>query len=664
MPASDKRASRGTFERGRGRGESTRARGERGRGAGRGASQSTSRPPRQNGAPVNGASTAPAAAAPDVSWGTTDDWSTNKTSSWADAVTDGPAEKAPAPSKPAPPKAAPAESKPVQAAAPAPSAPTNAAPPPSVPSTSKTIPAKPKASWAQIVKPEPKPEPKPAPKAAAASAAPVSATNPQDIKPSAKPAQAADPSDGPDTKVQVSELETQSIPVADITNEPSQNVKTVAPSAGQAPAPVGPPGFNKPQTGAASGSYSRRLKQEAAVVMPGQANNLGSVGVQFGSLSLSSAQDEALVDDKKAATNVAPEAPVQQPPQQPSEPAQAPSQPQQYPSQPGYPSQQAYRQQQGFDGSAQLGQSQSSYLPQPASTTAESTQFNSAQSPYAAFPGQPAGFGLGQSADYAALYGSSDAQRAAMGYYDPATYGQPGYGQQQQGRTADNKFGQQGQDALGSSVSSTTPGSAPSTTPQQQQQQQQQAYPGMGMPYYPYYYMPNQFPGAYQQSGYGQSGYGQPYGQPQSRYPPYNQQGQGHQGRHQNNKGGAGGYQQQYSQQQSYDTDATASAGSFGQYDRYGAGGNDQFNSFLGGQQGKQSYDKQQSSTPTAESAQYSQAQYGGYQQQPQQQSQPQTGSQSQPQSAGFGSNSGYGQYLGGYPQGQGQQRSQQYWNQ
>ncbi|KAG0370257.1 hypothetical protein BGX24_002091, partial [Mortierella sp. AD032] len=71
-----------------------------------------------------------------------------------------------------------------------------------------------------------------------------------------------------------------------------------------------------------------------------------------------------------------------------------------------------------------------------------------------------------------------------------------------------------GLDAMGSPYGSYMPGAnqlagtTGSTQAQQtlqQQQQQQQAYPNMGgMPYYPYYYMPNQFPNAYQQSGYGQ----------------------------------------------------------------------------------------------------------------------------------------------------------------
>ncbi|KAG0067536.1 hypothetical protein BGZ90_000956, partial [Linnemannia elongata] len=127
-------------------------------------------------------------------------------------------------------------------------------------------------------------------------------------------------------------------------------------------------------------------------------------------------------------------------------------------------------------------------------------------SPYGSYmPGanQLGSFGMAPMAslpnEYAALYGN-DIQRAM--YYDPASYGQmPATGINSY-QARDTKYNQDSTAAVG-----TTGAGSTGTTQAQQtlQQQQQQAYPNMGgMPYYPYYYMPNQFPTAYQQSGYGQ----------------------------------------------------------------------------------------------------------------------------------------------------------------
>ncbi|KAG0294884.1 hypothetical protein BGZ97_004958, partial [Linnemannia gamsii] len=159
-------------------------------------------------------------------------------------------------------------------------------------------------------------------------------------------------------------------------------------------------------------------------------------------------------------------------------------------------------------------------------------------SPYGSYmPGvnQLGSFGMGPMAslpnDYAALYGN-DLQRAM--YYDPTSYGQIPVTGANNYQTRDGKYNQ---DA--SATVSTTGASTTSTTQAQQtlqqQQQQQQAYPNMGgMPYYPYYYMPNQFPNAYQQSGYGQ-----PFVN-KNMYPMYqHQQQQPQQPQHGSNKPGA-----------------------------------------------------------------------------------------------------------------------------
>lgn len=136
-------------------------------------------------------------------------------------------------------------------------------------------------------------------------------------------------------------------------------------------------------------------------------------------------------------------------------------------------------------------------------------------------PNQISGFGIGpiQSlpAEYNAMY-SPDAQRM-MGYYaaDP-TYGQasPVTSTGYQGR--DNKHTS---DTATNTNSQTTNQQSTGTQQSTNQQggqnlQQQQGYP-LGVQYYPYYYMTNQFPSA----AYQQSGYGQPFVN-KSMYPMYN----------------------------------------------------------------------------------------------------------------------------------------------
>ncbi|KAF9150598.1 RNAPII degradation factor [Linnemannia schmuckeri] len=298
-----------------------------------------------------------------------------------------------------------------------------------------------------------------------------------------------------------------------------------APVSPKAATPVGPPGLK-----AKVAPQPRRLNQDAPVVMPNGSSALQSVAVKFGSFSLNDESDSA----EPEATLAEPIQPAQaaqseavQPvatPAQTAPPTQPQAQQQQQPAygrQPNIPSGAS-----GYQAAAASPAVAVSGL-SPAATNASYIKQDPAVnylgqhhhhpgmghdamgSPYGSYmPGvnQLGSFGMGPMAslpnDYAALYGN-DLQRAM--YYDPA---------------------------------STTGASTTSTTQAQQtlqQQQQQQAYPNMaGMPYYPYYYMPNQFPNAYQQSGYGQ-----PFVN-KNMYPMYqHQQQQQQQPQHGSNKPGA-----------------------------------------------------------------------------------------------------------------------------
>ncbi|CAG8783078.1 205_t:CDS:2, partial [Acaulospora morrowiae] len=110
-------------------------------------------------------------------------------------------------------------------------------------------------------------------------------------------------------------------------------------------------------------------------------------------------------------------------------------------------------------------------------------------------PNQLSGFGIGpmQSLpDYGALYGP-DAQRV-MGYYADPSYGQAspvtsaGYQNRENNKYTPDT-------TTNSSQSSTQQASTQQQSTNQQGQNPQQPYP-VGVPYYPYYYLPS-----YQQSG-------------------------------------------------------------------------------------------------------------------------------------------------------------------
>ncbi|KAF9086536.1 hypothetical protein BGX29_001348, partial [Mortierella sp. GBA35] len=427
---------------------------------------------------------------------------------------------------------------------------------PPLPSTStrkvntSTIPTGNKMSWAKIVKPEPAPQPAPPKVIPASASAPEAQKESKPVEPVPEPVveKEAEPESEPEVEAtpvpeetpEVKEVEPEVIetapepveeekkkeepepvpePVAEtkVEKEPEHTPapeKTTAPTA----TPTGPPGLKQKPA-----HQPRRLNQDVPVVIAGGSTSLQTMGLKFGSFSLNDN------DEPETEAAEAPEAPVEEPAQpapaetQPAQPVQPTPQPTQQPAQ-QQPS--TYGRQPAAAATAATTTNQA--VPaasgqSPATANAYAKQDPAANylaqhhhhpamgldamgSPYGSYmPGanQLGSFGMAPMAslpnDYSALYGN-DIQRAM--YYDPVSYGQmPATGINSY-QARDTKYNQDSAAAVGT----TGAGSTGSTQAQQTlQQQQQQAYPNMGgMPYYPYYYMPNQFPTAYQQSGYGQ----------------------------------------------------------------------------------------------------------------------------------------------------------------
>ncbi|CAG8705388.1 8605_t:CDS:2, partial [Dentiscutata erythropus] len=379
-----------------------------------------------------------------------------------------------------------------------------------VPNISRTIPSQPKASWAQIVKPESKPDPKPEP-----VSPPIHKSSPENIKvvspkitKSPIPVQSSPPPKIPEpislpsppeeatsapvvAAVKIEEIKVLSKEISSpeqpaVTPAVSSPVVNVSPHTKE----ISPPGIiNKTKQ-----APLRRLKQDAAVVMPSAGAGLERVGVQFGSLNLSNSIQNAL---PSSVSNVPSATPVNA-----ATPTPTP---------------------QNFNPSYFKQEQTSTYLNQQHHLGLATEPLNAA--PYGSYlPNQQlSGFSMGpiQSLpEYGALYGPDAAQRM-MGYYAAAD---PAYNQASpvtsagyQGRGDNNKYTP---DTTTSSSNQTTSQQSAgtqqqSTNQQQGQNPQQQAYP-LSVQYYPYYYMANQFPSAYQQSGYGQ-----PFVN-KSMYPMYN----------------------------------------------------------------------------------------------------------------------------------------------
>ncbi|KAG0036413.1 hypothetical protein BGZ82_004216 [Podila clonocystis] len=463
-----------------------------------------------------------------------------------------------------------------------------------------TIPAGSKMSWAKIVKPTPPPAPVPVPTPAhvdvtpAPAPAPAPVHIPAELKP--EPIVEATPvveevveaiaETEPEPVVEEKVEEKVEEPVVEATPEPEVAEPEVAQaSSPKNITPVGPPGLKK------SATQTRRLNQDAAVVMPSGLSALQSVGVKFGSFSLNDETETVEPEAPAPAQPTQVEQPQAVPAASPaaaataSAPAAAPA-----PAQPTYGRQPAAPASgyQGAPANAGTGLS-------PAHHHHPGMGHEAMGSPYGSYMPNPASqlgsFGMGPMAslpnDYAALYGN-DIQRAM--YYDPTSYGQIPVTAANSYQSRDGKYNQETSTASTSGAATTG-----STQAHQTLQQQQQAYPNIagGMPYYPYYYMPNQFPNAYQQSGYGQ-----PFVN-KNMYPMYQHQ-------HNSNKPGAanntpyGNYSStagqghhQYSQSGYEDMSGAGIHGMGGlNNDPYGKYGNPGMQNFLGNQQ--------QPATPTS----------------------------------------------------------------
>ncbi|KAF8981265.1 hypothetical protein BGZ46_003073 [Entomortierella lignicola] len=501
-----------------------------------------------------------------------------------------------------------------------------------------TIPAGSKMSWAKIVKPTPAPQPvvapvsvpTPTPASAPASnpttapAKTIPTPDAVDVDiPTTEPTSTASSSDEPaveeplestpanvEEKVveeTISEEEAaepvveEKIEKEDVASEPvAEPIQPTPASPPKSVTPVGPPGL-KPKTT----PQPRRLNQDAPVVMPSGSSALQSVGVKFGSFSLNDETETAEPEAQPAQpTQQTQQTQSEQPSQQTSTaPQPQQSQQQQQPAngrQPNVPS--------GYQGASPVATGLSpsttnaTYLKQdPANYLGQHHHHpgmghDGMGSPYGSYMPNPASqlgsFGMGPMAslptDYAALYGN-DLQRAM--YYDPASYAQIPVTAANNYQSRDSKYNQDSSSTASTSGASST-GTTQAQQTLQQQQQQQQPYPGMGgIPYYSYYYMPNQFPNAYQQSGYGQ-----PFVN-KNIYPIYQ-----HQQQHSSKPGAAnnspyGSYsasagQHQYSQAGYEDMSGAGIHGMGGLNDPYAKYGNPGMQNFLGNQQ--------QPATPTS----------------------------------------------------------------
>ncbi|GAB5591745.1 RNAPII degradation factor [Umbelopsis nana] len=374
-------------------------------------------------------------------------------------------------------------------------------------------------TWASLLRPQPAPEPIKE-EAALASALIEEATK----EPESQELEEARPV----VEEGVSAVKEQSEPAEPIIardNEPtisdvnkaSENTEVAEPVLEDLPSVV------KPKT-----PIGRRLKQDVPVILPGGGANLGSVGVRFGNLNLAddeSALEEEEADDEltKLASKNADEA-VTNITHTPLVDSNNKRQPNSAPSNQVYGDSRSSQTPSGLtDHASNVGPSlantsygksehQSHAQQQPPQQYYGQSTGDQHNTPYSYLPSQVpnglSGYGMNPMAsipDYA-MYGT-EAQRAAMGYYDPTLLhhspsNPPASAYQSRDKynhDANNSASQQSVQSAGNN-------------PAVQAQHQQHAY--ANVPYYPYYYMPNQF------QGYQQPGYGQPFVN-KSMYPMY-----------------------------------------------------------------------------------------------------------------------------------------------
>ncbi|KAG2180178.1 hypothetical protein INT43_003967 [Umbelopsis isabellina] len=527
--------------------------------------------------------------------------------------------------------------------------------PASTTSTNDTPASKP-SSWASLLKSQPKPEPVK-----------------QEIKPETAPIESSEwdkpasseekPASEWDAPAQ-SQISSEDKPSALPSAVPNPSVsETTAESA----ASVEP---SKPTelTGVkAKTPIGRRLKQDAPVVMPGGGAGLSSMGVKFGSLNLN---DEETTEIEESVPTLAQEDHVKE----------------------SLSNENAYVNRMANTNASNLTGVQSG-LPQESSQALKQEQapaqphvqqhqqpfgMDHLNSPYGSYlhnqlpGGFSGGFGMnpmGSMPDYG-IYGN-DAQRAAMGMYDPSAYGHS------PSVTAANAYNSR--DKLAQDGSQTTPATSAAGQTQaetlQSQQAQQQHQPGYpNMPYYPYYYMPNQF-----NAHYG-SGFGQPFvnknmypmysGKPNAPSSPYATAGSPYAS--QQHLYGLPGANSPYDDMSASQQQQAPGLGGNNIFDyQKQVYGNQQLQDFLGPQGQTQGQPRQQ-----GQSAQTSKSDLRG-QTQAQQQPTPQQPGQHYPQQ-GYYQQQGFSSY-GQYPQGQqhgGNQQQQQpqqqqpyqprsqYWNQ
>ncbi|KAF7729431.1 RNAPII degradation factor [Apophysomyces ossiformis] len=262
---------------------------------------------------------------------------------------------------------------------------------------------------------------------------------------------------------------------------------------------------------------SRRLKQDAPVVLPNSGTTLTSVGVKFGSLNLDDNPPEteaAIESNVSSGLQGVSNEPEQQQPQQ-EEQTEALGRHTTYPEHysantpaaatglqgNAFQANQNYMKSQQETTSAYTTQQPAVHAQQPQPLQQQPFGMDHLTSAYNSYlPNQPpagvsGAFGITPMAnlpDYG-IYGT-EAQRAAaaMGYYDPAAFNNSPSVTAASAYQTREKYNQDAGQHTTTGQTQTIP-----------QQQQQQIYP-TNLPYYQYYYMPNQF-SAYQQT------YGQPF---------------------------------------------------------------------------------------------------------------------------------------------------------
>ncbi|CAM0140801.1 unnamed protein product [Umbelopsis sp. WA50703] len=503
---------------------------------------------------------------------------------------------------------------------------------------SSTAPAQPAGppSWASLLKSQPVPEP-------------IKEQIPEVSEEINKPDEASEEKPNTEQAVESIEVKENVTPDAASADQVIEKESLQDNIVKETPEPVEPVVETAPSTLKNRISIGRRLKQDVPVVLPGGNTSLGSVGVRFGNLNLD--QDELDSEAKKNEDSVnllgsheleTESLATSSQLANDSNSALSSTQGNQVYNDNRLPQSELVDHNtvfsQGLNGSYIKSEPQTLPHPQQQQQQQQNIGHGDQQgTPYSYLPNQPptglAGYGMSPMAsvpDYA-MY-TSEAQRAAtMGYYDPAAALHPSPSNPPasayQGRDKYNHDNQPAQ--------SNTPTTAGNPT----LQAQQHAY--ANIPYYPYYYMPNQF------QGYQQPGYGQPY-MNKNMYPMYQH----------TNKPAANSpyaangspYQHHYSPAASYeDMSALQQHGMVQDYAKpYGS--TPQLPNYMSGQQGQVSGSQQGNKNETngqygknipsnQGQAQYMSHQsnvygqmYSAYQQYPQQQRQPQPQGQSQPQ--------------------------------